>query len=57
MKKGDYLVQAGSKHKYQIVGTNNGDIVLATNSDRLDEVLIIKSEELEELILSGKFSC
>ncbi|OQB20261.1 MAG: hypothetical protein BWY11_02523 [Firmicutes bacterium ADurb.Bin182] len=56
MKKGEYLVAAGSKLTYQIVGINNGKIVLASNSDHLDDVLELSPEELEEMIAIGKFS-
>jgi hypothetical protein len=56
MKKGEYLVEAGSKLNYQIVGSSNGNVVLASNSEQLDEVLILAPEELEGLIAEGKLS-
>jgi hypothetical protein len=56
MKKGEYLVEAGSKLNYQVVGSSNGNVVLASNSEQLDEVLILAPEELEGLIAEGKLS-
>jgi hypothetical protein len=56
MKKGEYLVEAGSKLNYQVVGSSNGSLVLASNNEQLDEVLILAPEKLEELIAEGKLS-
>jgi hypothetical protein len=56
MKKGDYLIMSDRKKKLQIVGSHNGNIVLATNNDLLDEVMIYTPDEFNALITAGKLN-
>ena len=56
IKKGDRFRANYSNETYEVVGTWNGNLVLASTTPGSDECLIYLAEEIEEMVSANQWA-